>query len=160
MHKETRTFCRLLLVFIPLNLFLFLSCLKPRSGYTGKIEFWILVTLNLRMEVCSGKGRVTCLVSTDQLMTMSSYFSWPHSQRVFFLCFLFFMYLRMRKGGLSLYHSGQRNPPGIPQMDLNIWEIIRIFELLCFQDFFFFKKRHLQIKGETTFTQTLADFYS
>lgn len=42
-------------------------------------------------------------------------------------------------------------------MDPNIWEIIRIFELLRFQDCSL--KKHLQIKGEATFTQTLAGFY-
>lgn len=115
MHKETRTFCRLLLVFIPLNLFLFLSCLKPRSGYTWEIEFWILVTLNLRMEVCSGKGRVTCLVSSDQLMTMSSYFSWPHSQRgFFFMLFVLYVFENEKGGTVSISFRAKEstwNPP-------------------------------------------------
>lgn len=58
---------------------------------------------------------------------------------------------------------------------MDIWEIIQIFELLCFQVFLcvfvvvvvvvlggvvYFLERLLQIKGKTAFTQPLAGFYS
>lgn len=62
-----------------------------------------------------------------------------------------------REGGVPL-SLREKESTWDPKTDLKIWEITHIFELLRSQDFFL--KRLLQIKGETTFTQTLAGFDS